>query len=197
MVIRRALKFDFRAASCGLSSKQPSLQPDIHQPASVDSSKASAHHLRHSSVGEHARDVLSEGDPFAQNWQNAQKALVARWPALTPGDVAAANGDHERFVERLASWGGVSQFEAANDFTAFESSSDNSLASRRVGLKIDTVMISSNQNSLDGAKALREALSEVDPKALAKALEDVTAGSKRKVRQFGEQETSSDDAQQH
>lgn len=120
MVIRRALKFDFWAASCGLSSKQPSLKPDIHQPASVDSSKASADHLRHSAVGEHARDVLYEGDPFAQNWQNAQKALVARWLALTPGEVAAANGDHERFVERLASWGGVSQFEAANDLAAFE-----------------------------------------------------------------------------
>ena len=58
-------------------------------------------------------------------------------------------------------------------------------------------MMSSNQNPLDGAKALREALADVSPKALAKALEDVTAGSKRKTPQFGEQETSSDDAQQH
>lgn len=49
------------------------MEPDIHQPDSLDSSKASADDLRRSSIGEHARDVLSEGDQFAQDWQNAQK----------------------------------------------------------------------------------------------------------------------------
>ena len=73
MRIRRAVKFNFLAASCCLLLKEPSMEPDIHQPDSLDSSKASADDLRRSSIGEHARDVLSEGDQFAQDWQNAQK----------------------------------------------------------------------------------------------------------------------------
>ena len=57
--------------------------------------------------------------------------------------------------------------------------------------------MSSNQNPPDGVKVLRDALSEVDPKALAKALEEVTAASKRKTPQLGEPVAASDDAQQH
>ena len=96
------------------------MEPDIHQPDSLDSSKASADDRRRSSIGQHARDDLSEGHQFVQDWQNAQKALVARWTELTPDDFAAADGDRERFVERLAIRGGVSQFEASNKLTAFE-----------------------------------------------------------------------------
>ena len=57
--------------------------------------------------------------------------------------------------------------------------------------------MSSSQNPPDGVKVLRDALSEVDPKALAKALEEVTAASKRKTPQLGEPVAASDDAQQH
>lgn len=57
--------------------------------------------------------------------------------------------------------------------------------------------MSSNQNPPDGVKVLRDALSEVDPKALAKALEEVTAASKRKTPQLGEPLVPSADAQQH
>ena len=57
--------------------------------------------------------------------------------------------------------------------------------------------MSSNQNPPDGVQALRDALSEVDPKALAKALEEVTAASKRKTPQLGEPVVPTDDAQPH
>lgn len=57
--------------------------------------------------------------------------------------------------------------------------------------------MSSSQNEPDGVKVLRDALSEVDPKALAKALEEVTRASKRKTPQLGEPEMTTDDVQQH
>ena len=57
--------------------------------------------------------------------------------------------------------------------------------------------MSSSQNPPDGVKVLRDALSEVDPKALAKALEEVTRESKRKTPQLGEPVVPSDDAQPH
>jgi hypothetical protein len=57
--------------------------------------------------------------------------------------------------------------------------------------------MSSTQNEPDGATALRDALSEVDPKALAKALAEVTAESKRKTPQLGEPVVPPEDAQQH
>ena len=46
-------------------------------------------------------------------------------------------------------------------------------------------------------KVLRDALSEVDPKALAKALEDAAAESKRKAPQLGEPVAPSEGDQQH
>lgn len=49
----------------------------------------------------------------------------------------------------------------------------------------------------DAVKALRDALADVDPKALAKALEVVTAEAKRKTPQLGETVQSPEDAQQH
>ena len=57
--------------------------------------------------------------------------------------------------------------------------------------------MSSNQNPPDGVKVLRDALSEVDPKALAKALEDAAAESKRKAPQLGEPVAPSEGDQQH
>ena len=57
--------------------------------------------------------------------------------------------------------------------------------------------MSSSQNPPDGVQVLRDALSEVDPKALAKALEEVTRESKRKTPQLGETLVPTDDAQQH
>jgi hypothetical protein len=55
----------------------------------------------------------------------------------------------------------------------------------------------SSQNPPDGVKVLRDALSEVDPKALAKALEEVTRESKRETPQLGEPVVPPDDAQLH
>ena len=50
---------------------------------------------------------------------------------------------------------------------------------------------------LDGTKALLDALANVDPKALAKALENVTTEPKAKTLQLGEQVQSSNGEQQH
>ena len=49
----------------------------------------------------------------------------------------------------------------------------------------------------DEIKALLEALDNVDPKALAKALETVTAEPKPKTPQLGEPVQSSNGTQQH
>ena len=57
--------------------------------------------------------------------------------------------------------------------------------------------MSSSQNPPDGVEVLRDALSEVDPKALAKALEEVTRELKRKTPQLGEPVVPTDDAQPH
>lgn len=57
--------------------------------------------------------------------------------------------------------------------------------------------MTSSKNQPDGVQALRDALSDVDPKALAKALEDVTAESKRKTPQLGEPAVPCEAAQQH
>lgn len=57
--------------------------------------------------------------------------------------------------------------------------------------------MSSSQNPPDGVKVLRDALSEVDPKALAKALEEVTRELKRKTPQLGEPVVPPEDEQQH
>lgn len=96
------------------------MEPNIHQPDSLDASKQVGSDFHSSATGDSLSEVASEAGQFAQDWQFAQKALVARWSELTPDDFAAADGDRERFVERLASRSGISQFEAANDLTAFE-----------------------------------------------------------------------------
>jgi hypothetical protein len=57
--------------------------------------------------------------------------------------------------------------------------------------------MSASQNPPDGVKALRDALADVDPKALAKALEEATAESKRETPQLGEPAETSDNVQQH
>ena len=57
--------------------------------------------------------------------------------------------------------------------------------------------MSSSQNPPDGVEVLRDALSEVDPKALAKALEEVTRELKRKTPQLGEPVVPPEDEQQH
>ena len=96
------------------------MEPNIHQPDSVDAAKASATHFHSSSTAEATSALSPEPNQFAQDWLYAQKALSARWSDLTADDFAAADGDRERFVERLASRAGISQFEAANDLAAFE-----------------------------------------------------------------------------
>ena len=57
--------------------------------------------------------------------------------------------------------------------------------------------MSAGQSQPDGVKALRDALSEVDPKALAKALAEVTAVSKRETPQLGEPVQPTEEEQQH
>ena len=49
----------------------------------------------------------------------------------------------------------------------------------------------------DDTKAVLEALANVDPKVLAKALENVTAEPKPKTPQLGEQAQTSNITQQH
>lgn len=96
------------------------MEPNIHQPGSRDASKPLENAFQSSSTDARTSDIAPEASQFAQDWQYAQTALVARWSELTADDFAAADGDRERLVERLASRIGISQFEAANDLTAFE-----------------------------------------------------------------------------
>ena len=96
------------------------MEPNIHQLDSLDASAPEKSATPSGPNGGPAGDFATEDSDFAQDWLYAQKALIARWSDLTPDDFAAADGDRERFVERLASRNGISQFEAANDLTAFE-----------------------------------------------------------------------------
>ena len=96
------------------------MQPNIHQPDSLDASKPLASDLHGDSGGVRTSDVATREAQFAKDWQHAQKALLSRWNDLTSEDFAAADGDRDRFVERLANQGGISQFEASNDLTSFE-----------------------------------------------------------------------------
>jgi len=96
------------------------MEPNNHQPHSLDSSKPLAPDRPDGAPAGMASEVTAAASQYAQDWQYAQKALVGRWSALTSEDFAAADGDRERFVERLASRSGISQFEASNDLTAFE-----------------------------------------------------------------------------
>jgi hypothetical protein len=115
-----ALKFAIWAARRSLQPKELSMEPSVQQPDRLDASKPSGNAFLSSATGEPVSEVASEANEFAQDWRYAQKALVARWRDLTPDDFAASDGDRERFVERLAGRIGISQFEAANDLTAFE-----------------------------------------------------------------------------
>lgn len=114
------MKFAIWAASRGLESTELFMEPNIHQPDSLDASKPQTSATRSSPNGGPAGDFATEDSEFAHDWLYAQKALIVRWSDLTPDDFGAADGDRERFVERLASRIGISQFEAANDLTAFE-----------------------------------------------------------------------------
>jgi hypothetical protein len=96
------------------------MEPNIHQPDSLGASKPQKTAVHSGPNDGPAGEVATEESEFAQDWLYAQKALGARWSGLMPDDFAAADGDRERFVERLASRIGISQFEAANDLTAFE-----------------------------------------------------------------------------
>ena len=96
------------------------MEPNIHQPDSLDASKPQKSAVQRGPNDGPAGDFATEESEFAQDWLYAQKALSARWSGLTADDFAAADGDRERFVERLASRIGISQFEAVNDLTAFE-----------------------------------------------------------------------------
>jgi hypothetical protein len=96
------------------------MEPSIHQPDSLDASPPRGSDFHRGPNDDPVSDVATEASEFAQDWQFAQKALVARWSELTPDDFTVADGDRQRFVERLASRIGISQFEAANDLTAFE-----------------------------------------------------------------------------
>lgn len=96
------------------------MEPNIHQPDSLDASPPAATEMESRTAGDSASDGATDAEQFAQDWEYAKKALVGRWNALTSDDFAASDGDRDRFVERLASRGGISQFEAANDLTAFE-----------------------------------------------------------------------------
>ena len=96
------------------------MEPNIHQPDSLDASRPPRSDIHSSPNADPVSDVATEASEFARDWQFAQKALGARWSELTPDDFAAADGDRQGFVERLASRIGISQFEAANDLAAFE-----------------------------------------------------------------------------
>lgn len=94
--------------------------PNIHQPDRHDASPPSRSDFQSRPAGDQGSDASTEAGQFAHDWEYAKKALAARWNKLTPDDFAASDGNRDRFVERLASRGGISQFEAANDLTAFE-----------------------------------------------------------------------------
>ena len=96
------------------------MEPNIHQPDSLDASPTPRSVSKISPVGKQVNDVATEASEFAKDWQYAQKALVARWNGLTSDDFLASDGVRDAFVERLASRCGISQFEASNDLTAFE-----------------------------------------------------------------------------
>ena len=96
------------------------MEPNIHQPDSLDAAPTPRSASKISPVGKQVSDVATEASEFAKDWQYAQKALVARWNGLTSDDFVVSDGDRDAFVERLASRCGISQFEAANDLTAFE-----------------------------------------------------------------------------
>ena len=96
------------------------MEPNIHQPDSLDGSTPLGSNLHGNSGGIQTSDVATGEAQFAKDWQYAKKALLSRWQGLTSDDFAAADGDRDRFVERLASRGGISQFKASNDLTAFE-----------------------------------------------------------------------------
>lgn len=96
------------------------MEPNTHQPDSADGSPPPRSNVKSRPDGDHISDPLSAADQFAQDWQYAKKALVGRWNELTAEDFEASDGDRDRFVERLASRVGISQFEASNDLTAFE-----------------------------------------------------------------------------
>lgn len=96
------------------------MEPNIHQPDSLDVSKASGEVAGAILTGNGVSDIAAEDSQFSQDWQYARRALTARWNELTPDDFAAADRDRQRFVECLASRIGISQFEASNDLTALE-----------------------------------------------------------------------------
>ena len=96
------------------------MEPNIHQPDSMDASKASEGASSAIFTSNRLSDIAADASQFDRDWQYAQKALTARWNALTPDDFVAADGYRERFVECLASRSGISQFEASNDLAAFE-----------------------------------------------------------------------------
>ena len=96
------------------------MEPNIHQPDSLDASPPPRSDFKSRPDDDQVSGALTEASQFAQDWKYAEKALGSRWSELTSDDFEASDGDRDRFVERLASRVGISQFEASNDLTAFE-----------------------------------------------------------------------------
>ena len=90
------------------------MEPSLYQPDSLD-----APVVKQIGPSGERPGVPSASDSY--DWQYEQKPLLARWDEPTPDHFGAADGDRERFVERLAQRGGISIDDASANLTAFES----------------------------------------------------------------------------